>query len=65
VPEVELDPEQPGAVQAAVRALLASGGGVADPWWQAGLEDALAAADAAGQGDTTARPRRTLGAERA
>jgi hypothetical protein len=39
--ELELDPEQPPAVRDAVAELLAGGDRTPDPWWQAGLEDAL------------------------
>jgi hypothetical protein len=63
--ELELDPQQSDAVQAAVRELMAPPAGDADPWWQAGMEEALSPPEAGAQGDATARPRRTLGAERA
>jgi hypothetical protein len=39
--DVELDPEQPPEIARAVRALLLQGGVAPDPWWQAGLEEAL------------------------
>ncbi len=56
--ELEVTPEQPPEVVAAAKALLEDAGPVADPWWRAGLEEAL-------YGETAARPRSTLGAERA
>jgi hypothetical protein len=40
--ELDLDPAQPDAVVAAVRELLAAAAAPApDPWWQAGVEEAL------------------------
>ncbi len=39
--ELELTPEQPAAVAAAVAALLAEREPVADFWWQAGIDEAL------------------------
>jgi hypothetical protein len=56
--ELELNPEQPPEVVAAAKALLEPALAVADPWWRAGLDEAL-------YGETAARPRNTLGAERA
>ena len=56
--ELELTPDQPPEVVAATKALLDAPPVGADPWWQAGLEEAL-------YGETAARPRSTLGAERA
>jgi hypothetical protein len=41
VVELELSPEQPSAVAAAVAALLADPPPCPDPWWQAGLDAAL------------------------
>jgi hypothetical protein len=41
VVELELSPEQPAAVVAAFAALLADPPSSADPWWQAGLDEAL------------------------
>jgi hypothetical protein len=39
---VTLEPEQPAAVVAAVQALVAARrSDTADPWWQAGLDEAL------------------------
>jgi len=38
--DVELDPEQPEAVGAAVEELLQAGS-EPDPWWQAGIDEAL------------------------
>jgi hypothetical protein len=60
--ELELEPPQPEPVVAAVDELLRDERTV-DPWWQAGVDDALESAT--GQGEATARPRRTLGADRA
>ena len=40
--EIELTPAQPEEVRAAVEALLGDAVGEVDPWWRAGLEDALA-----------------------
>ena len=56
--DVELSPEQPPEVVAAAKALLEHEPAGADPWWKAGLDEAL-------YGETAARPRNTLGAERA
>jgi hypothetical protein len=39
--DVELEPEQPDAVAAAVELLLVSGPAEPDPWWQAGLNEIL------------------------
>jgi hypothetical protein len=41
--ELELVPEQPPAVAEAVAALLAVPEPVPDPWWQAGIDEALEA----------------------
>ncbi len=41
VVELELFPEQSSAVVAAVAALLADPPPCPDPWWQAGLDEAL------------------------
>ena len=68
---LELDPEQPSKVLRAVCALIADHlVGLPDPWWQAGIDEALAvSADELepplDQGEATARPRRTPGAARA
>ena len=57
--DVELIPEQPPEVVAAAKQLLErTRRPASDPWWQAGLDEAL-------YGETAARPRSTLGAERA
>jgi hypothetical protein len=62
--ELELDPPQPPAVAAAVAALLAEDGGQPDPWWQAGVDAALGLEpELDGQGEGTARPRSSLGAD--
>jgi hypothetical protein len=67
---VELDSE----ILRVVQGLLAVGPPAADEWWQAGVDEALSdgALDspsgwgpATRQGEATARPRRTPGAERA
>jgi hypothetical protein len=40
--DVELTPVQAPEVEAAIAAALAGGGPVApDPWWQAGIDEAL------------------------
>jgi hypothetical protein len=39
--EVELDPEQPEEVVRAVSELLGDRHATADPWWQAGVDDAV------------------------
>ena len=39
--DVELDPDQPEEVVRAVVDLLADGDLSPDPWWQAGLDEAL------------------------
>lgn len=39
--ELELDPEQPTDVVRAVDELLRGGARAPDPWWQAGLAEAL------------------------
>ena len=39
--DVELDPEQPEPVVRAVEELLQSEPAEPDPWWQAGIDDAL------------------------
>ena len=39
--QIELSPAQPDAVLDAVAELLDDPGPAADPWWQAGLDDAL------------------------
>ena len=60
--ELELDPSQPPEVVAALARILVPAETEPDPWWQAGLDEALGL-DA--QGDVTAPPRSSLGAERA
>jgi hypothetical protein len=40
--DVELDPAQPLEIEAAVAAALGPGAPGTDPWWQAGLDEALA-----------------------
>ena len=51
--EFDLDPEQPAAVAAAVGELLRAGTPQVDPWWQAGVVEALASG--ASDGDDDAR----------
>ena len=68
--DVELDPEQADEVVRVVRALLDREVDTVDPWWLAGIDEALSAADCEpglelAQGEATAPPRRTPGAERA
>lgn len=41
-PHLELSPVQPAQVASAVAELLRDAPAGADPWWQAGLDDALA-----------------------
>ncbi|HST16797.1 MAG TPA: hypothetical protein VLK36_03955 [Gaiellaceae bacterium] len=58
---LELDPEQPPAIARLVGALVEAGHGEPDPWWQAGIDEALASdADQAG-----VAVRNSLGAARA
>ena len=54
--DIELSPEQPAEVVAAVEALLGHPSEAPSPWWQAGLDEAL-------YGETAARPLSTLGAD--
>ena len=54
--ELELSPEQPPNVVAAVEQLLAVTSPSPDPWWQAGVDELV-------YGETAARPRSTLGAD--
>jgi hypothetical protein len=39
--DLDLSPDQPDAVAAAIEQLVAQPPPVPDPWWQAGLEEAL------------------------
>ena len=39
--DVELTPEQPDPVAAAIEAVLEAPAPTPDPWWQAGLEESL------------------------
>lgn len=39
--DVELEPEQPEEVSRAVEELLAERAPAPDPWWQAGIEEAI------------------------
>ena len=39
--DLELSPPQPGAVASAIGALVAPPPKQVNPWWQAGLDDAL------------------------
>ena len=57
---LELDPPQPPAVERTLEALLDAHERDPDPWWAEGLAEALDA-----QGDVTARPRSSRGADRA
>ena len=45
--DVELAPEQPDEVAAAIAAVLTRPAQSPDPWWQAGLEASLEAANPA------------------
>ena len=60
--ELELTPEQPRAVAEAVASVLGGPEPAPDPWWQAGIDEALTPTL---YGAATARPRRTRGAARA
>jgi hypothetical protein len=60
--QLNLIPKQPALVVEAVSALLQAPVSAPDPWWQAGLDDAL---ETSPYGATTARPRSTRGAARA
>lgn len=59
---LELDPEQPPAITRLVVELLAGGHGEPDPWWQAGIDEALEP-DASAQAGVAVRNSR--GADRA
>jgi hypothetical protein len=48
---LELDPPQPDAVTAAVERLLAAGEPLRDPWWAAGIAEALRGDDGAAAQD--------------
>jgi hypothetical protein len=39
--DVELEPEQPEEVARAVAELLAESRSAPDPWWQAGIQEAI------------------------
>jgi hypothetical protein len=39
--DVELEPEQPDEIARVVEALLSEGVPAPDPWWEAGIEDAI------------------------
>ena len=54
--ELELTPVQPPEIAEAVADALGTAPPRPDPWWEAGIEEAL-------YGDATARPRSTLGAD--
>jgi hypothetical protein len=53
---IELTPEQPREVERAIDSLAVPPPFQPDPWWREGIDEAL-------YGDTTARPRNTLGAD--
>ena len=61
VSSIELEPEQPEQVGAAVERLLAAAaaGAAVDPWWRAGNDEALA--DPFAPGDATATGWRPAG----
>jgi len=52
---LELDPPQPDAVAAAVERLLAGGRPLPDPWWAAGIAEALRSDDGAAPQDAGSR----------
>jgi hypothetical protein len=54
--DLELSPAQPVEVADAVSGLISVPAHDPDPWWRAGIEEAL-------YGEGTARPRSTLGAD--
>jgi hypothetical protein len=54
--ELDLNPAQPSEVAKSIAAVLAPSPPPVDPWWQAGVEEAL-------YGEATARPRSTFGAD--
>jgi len=58
--DVELAPEQPDEVAAAIVAALAGPAPLRDPWWQAGIEESLDRSYGA-----AGRPRSIRGADRA
>jgi hypothetical protein len=60
---LELDPAQPPAVERVVGELLAGGRREPDPWWQAGIDEALDSDSAVAQAGVAARNSR--GAARA
>jgi hypothetical protein len=39
--EIELTPEQPATIAATIRELVSAPAQVPDPWWRAGIDDAL------------------------
>jgi hypothetical protein len=53
---IELTPEQPCEVERAIEGLAVAPPPEPDPWWRAGIDEAL-------YGETAARPRSTLGAD--
>lgn len=59
---LELDPEQPPAITRLVVELLADGHGAPDPWWQAGIDEAL---DPDGAAQAGVAVRNSRGADRA
>ena len=54
---IDLDPPQPEPVRRAIERLLEDGEPVADPWWAAGLAEALGSDDGAAAQDAWGRPR--------
>jgi hypothetical protein len=40
-PSIDVRPEQPPAVEHALAELVADGSPPPDPWWQAGIDEAL------------------------
>jgi hypothetical protein len=53
---VDLDPPQPEPVARTIERLLAEKRVAADPWWAAGLEEALGSDDGAATQDARGRP---------
>ena len=53
---LDLDPPQPEPVERAIELLLADGQAAVDPWWAAGLGEALRSDDGAAAKDAWCRP---------
>jgi hypothetical protein len=53
---LDIDPPQPEAVENAIERLLTVNKPTVDPWWAAGLEEALGSGDGAAAKDAWGRP---------